>query len=83
MNNLRQLTKEEIAYLASRKNVKIHAVENFLMSVTNNNNMCEAFANLEVDAKLYKWNAPTVKAISDGIEVSAGRKTLRIKKEVK
>jgi hypothetical protein len=80
MYNLRQLTKEEINYLASRKNVKVIAVENFLMDVTSNGNICDAYSNLELDARLYKWNASTVKAIQDGIEASAGRKTLRIKK---
>jgi len=57
-----------ISKLAGRKNVKKIAVENFLISL-HGLNKDEAIANLEYDAKLYKWNSDTVKAIRDGIKL--------------
>lgn len=65
------LTKEEIEKFASRKDVRRIAVENFLMSMSD-----EAFANylnLDMDARLYKWNIATVKAIKDGIALNNRR----------
>ncbi len=59
------LTPDIIAKLAARKNVRAHAVSNFLG--TCGTDKSEAWANLRMDARLYNWNAATVKAISDGI----------------
>lgn len=64
---MRKLTFEEIETLASRKGVKRIAVENFLMTVEHCEKKSHAQANLYHDARLYKWNAPTIKAIADGI----------------
>lgn len=68
---MRELTTSEIEKLARRKGVRRIAVENFLMTVTNNPNSSTAFSNLFLDAKLYKWNAATVKAIQKGIELAS------------
>lgn len=59
------LSSEVIAKLAARKGVRKIAVENFLFSMTGDASEC--FNNLEMDARMYKWNAATYKAISDGI----------------
>ena len=66
------LSKEEIEKLATRKGVKSIAVYNFLGSLEGLSKM-DALANLSfalyvLDARLYKWNAATVKAIQDGIK---------------
>lgn len=65
---LRELTKEEIEKLATRPNVRKIAVENFLMSMGNDERT--AMLNLSYDAGLYKWNVATVKAIRDGIQLA-------------
>lgn len=65
---LRELTKEEIEKLATRPNVRKIAVENFLMSMGNDERT--AMLNLSYDAGLYKWNVDTVKAIRDGIQLA-------------
>ena len=59
------LTKERIQKLANGKNVKTIAVENFLYSLSGNKS--NDYENMQMDARLYKWNAPTVQAISKGI----------------
>ncbi len=64
-----KLTNEQIEQLASRTGAKRIAVENFLMSlygVTKD----EALGNLSLDARSYKWNAQTVKAIRNGIYIN-------------
>ena len=60
---------EEIEKLASGKSVRKIAVENFLMSLTTEGSDAEwnAYLNLDLDARLYKWNAATRKAIWIGI----------------
>jgi hypothetical protein len=63
---MRTLTIEEIRELANRKNVRKIAVENFLMSLGGQTSM-DALLNLEMDARLYKWNNETMVAIHDGI----------------
>jgi hypothetical protein len=60
------LTREDIDKLASKKGVKTIAVQNFL-STLGSLSYSDAFGNLEMDARMYKWNAATFKAISDGI----------------
>ena len=67
---MRKLTAEEIEKLAMRKGVKKIAVENFLVTMTNNANERDAWMNLEMDARLYKWNVKTVRAIGDGIQLA-------------
>ena len=62
---MRQLTIPEINKLASRKNVKKIAVENFLMTM--GNNPLAASINMGYDADMYKWNNATIQAIKDGI----------------
>jgi hypothetical protein len=61
------ITEDQIKRLASRKGVKAIAVENFLGSIDCNADASTAFGNAAIDAKLYKWNAATVRAINDGI----------------
>ena len=65
---MRQLTIPEINKLASRKNVRKIAVENYLMTMGNNE--FEAILNLGYDRDLYHWNNETVKAIKDGITLA-------------
>ena len=69
---LRKLTSEEIEEFASRRGVRRIAVENFLMTVTNNPTLEIAMLNLVMDASLYKWNSATLNAIRAGIYKSAG-----------
>lgn len=66
---MRRLTSEEITKLASRVGVKKIAVENFLMSMGENHS--DARSNLSVDARSYKWNSATVKAIRAGIALAS------------
>jgi len=70
---LRELKIEEIKRFSSRKGVKKTAVENFLLSVHNNITKSVALDNLFYDAKIYKWNAATVRAILDGINLAVKR----------
>jgi len=69
---MRELTMVEIDKLASRAKVKKIAVENFLITLTSNPDTSCALANLNMDARLYKWNAATQKAIRDGIKLASG-----------
>ena len=68
---MRQLLKSEIEKLASRKGVKRIAVENFLMTM-HHGGIIEPLVrcNLDMDARAYRWNAATVKAISDGLKLA-------------
>ena len=70
MAELRELTEEKVSKLASRPKVRRVAVENFLMTVHYNKTSSIAIANLRLDARLYKWNDETVRAISDGIKMA-------------
>jgi len=67
---LRKLDNDEIERLANKPGVKKIAVENFLMTVDNNDNAMYAGMNLGEDAKSYKWNAATVSAIKEGIRLA-------------
>ena len=67
---MRLLTYDEIEKLAARKGVRRIAVENFLGTM--GDNQWFARANLYDDARVYKWNAATVKAISAGIDKASG-----------
>lgn len=62
----RKLTDKEIDYLASKPKVKRIAVENFL--IFNDGNDPSLRYQLQKETELHKWNAPTVKAISQGVE---------------
>lgn len=61
-------TSETINKLASLKGVCSQAVQNFLSTLEGMSRE-DAVANLELDARLYQWNAPTKKAILDGIKM--------------
>lgn len=66
------LSQEQLEKLASRKNVRRTAVENFLSSLPLDGRMPygdrgNAEANLSSDAQAYGWNSATVRAIRDGI----------------
>ena len=63
------LTAEQIEKLASRKGVKRIPVENFLGSL-DGSNFLDALANLNMDSRLYGWNAATIKALQDGITLT-------------
>ena len=62
------LTTEKIQELASRKGVRRIAVENFL-STLGTLSRFEATQNLYMDAAAYNWNAATITAIREGIEL--------------
>ena len=62
------LTRQKINELGSKPNVKKIAVENFLSSLSEDNR--DNLANLEIDTRLYKWNAATVNAIHNGINLN-------------
>ena len=62
-----KLTTEQIEKLASANNVKRIAVENYLSSLTGN--YMNDNINLDTDARLYKWNTPTINAIRKGIKI--------------
>jgi len=65
---LQQLSIQAIKKLASRKEVRRIAVENFLMTVHNNESKQQALMNLKWDAERYRWNTATIRAIEDGID---------------
>ena len=60
----------EIEELASKKGVRKIAVENFLMTLPTEDENAEwnAYMNLDMDSRLYKWNSATLKAIKSGIK---------------
>lgn len=62
---MRYLTDAEIDTLASRPGVKRTSVANYLSSM--GEDPMAADINLKQDAKSYKWDPKTVKAIRDGI----------------
>lgn len=63
-----KLPMDEIAKLAGRKGVRKIAVENFLMTAGQEGMLLgDEVTNLYEDARLYKWNAATVKAILEGL----------------
>ncbi len=63
------LTKDRIDELAAKRGVRAIAVQNFLGSLGTLSKP-HALANLEQDARLYCWNAPTIAAIRTGIRES-------------
>jgi len=63
------ISTEQIEKLASRKNVKRIAVENFLISI-GDLSYSDAMSNLNMDARLYKWNSPTRNAIQKGLDIN-------------
>lgn len=71
MPQLRSLTTTEIESIL-RKHPKARriAVENFLMTVANNQNPYYVHANLDKDRLLYGWNSDTVRAIRKGIKLA-------------
>lgn len=71
MVRLRELALDEIKKLSSRKGVRKRAVENFLMTLTANEDSSTAYTNLSLDARLYNWNSATVNAIARGIELAS------------
>ena len=64
------LSRDDIEKLASGKTVKRIAVENFLGSLTTEGEDAEwnAYLNLDMDSRLYKWNIATRRAIKRGIK---------------
>jgi len=68
------LTSEEIAYFASRPDVRKIDVENFLMSIDPAMPHAAHLLNLARDGNAYKWNKPTVLAIMDVISLVYNRK---------
>ncbi len=76
MNNLplRSLLLNEIRSIintALPKGGNKLAIENFLMSIAQNETVDNAAANLKSDAEIGHWNEETVSAICDGILLAA------------
>lgn len=67
---MRNLTGQEIESLSTRKGVKAIAVQNFLGTL-NDSTAREAYHNLQADARSYRWNAATIKAIEAGITLAS------------
>jgi nitrous oxide reductase len=69
---MQRLESAQIEKLATRKDVRSVAVYNFLGTAPLNsyNDYLNALGNLDMDARLYKWNAQTVKAIRDGLKMA-------------
>ena len=65
---MRRLTQKEINKIASRHLVKKIAAENFLSSMGTNYD--HAMGNLAMDARLYRWNKQTIRAIEAGIALA-------------
>ncbi len=61
------LSTKQIEKLASKTGVKKIAVENFLSSLSGNKG--NDYANMQMDARLYKWNTATINAIRKGISM--------------
>lgn len=72
---MRKLTNEEIQKFATKTGARKIAVENFLMSMGENEN--DARSNLELDTNLYKWNAATRNAILAGINLACRKESRR------
>lgn len=70
MSVLKALSGDQIEKFASRKGVKRIPVENFLASL-NGSSVSDALMNVRNDARSYKWNAATEKAIRDGITLAS------------
>jgi hypothetical protein len=70
------ITAAQIEELASREGVRRIAVENFLstLEVCDDLTRLEVISNLNLDARLYHWNANTVKALREGINLHFGAK---------
>jgi hypothetical protein len=66
------LTAQRIEALSKLKGVKSIAVQNFLGSL-DGLTASEAHSNLKMDARLYKWNAATVRVITHGLIEHFGR----------
>lgn len=71
---MRQLTIPEIKNFANRKGVKQIAVENFLMTMGDNDLI--ALANMGFDVYIYGWNNETREAIKAGITLA--KKPLKV-----
>jgi len=70
---IRRLTLKKIEELAGRKGVRRIAVENFLFSADLTMGFSIHMANLDLDTKLYRWNAATRNAIATGLRKMYGR----------
>ena len=64
----RKLTDAELDELASRPGARRIAVENFLFSIPPSATPARMRANLDLDTRLYHWNAATVCAIRAGLK---------------
>lgn len=63
-----KLTHAQTLPFSKRKGVDSDAVYNFLCT-RHYASYIDNFANVSMDALLYKWNEATLKAIQDGLKV--------------
>ena len=62
-----RIPQERIEKLANRPNVKSIPVWNFLGTAHHCGTLPDALMNLDMDARLYRWNKETIQAIKDGL----------------
>lgn len=70
---MQKLSRERINELAGKLGVRSVAVKNFLGSMGDDED--NARANLNQDARAYRWNLATIAAIKAGINEACGRPT--------
>jgi hypothetical protein len=71
---MKQLTQEQINAIVEKHSKKAGfrptPVQNFLGSLSSQDTERSARMNLNMDANMYKWKAPIVAAINEGIKLS-------------
>jgi hypothetical protein len=73
---MRDLSAAEIEKFASANGVKRIAVENFLSSLDSSIGVMGNTMNMQMDARMYKWNTATQRAIEAGIRAANKPQTI-------
>jgi len=73
---MRSLTAAEVEKFASTKGVKRIAVENFLSSLDTDIGVMGNTMNMQMDARMYKWNTATQRVIEAGIRAAGKPKVV-------
>lgn len=67
---MRELTSTEVEKYASVKGGKRIAIENFLSTLDTSIGVMGNTMNAQMDARMYKWNTVTIRAIEAGIRAA-------------
>jgi hypothetical protein len=67
---MRELTSTEVEKYASVKGGKRIAIENFLCTLDTSIGVMGNTMNAQMDARMYKWNTVTIRAIEAGIRAA-------------